>query len=236
MGVAVSHSSNFSALFHGEYAAWLVKGVITTLQLFGVAWIAGFAIALLLVMLRASPFRPLQHAVALYVAYHRNVPLVVQILCWYFAVPEMLPAAVKDWLFSQQIEFRSAAIALALCAAAYISEDLRSGIRSIASAQFEAARALGMSFVQTMRLVIVPQALRATVPPLVSQSLLLFKNTSLAMAIGLAELTYQTREIESSTFMTFEIYAICTVVYLAISFCIMGIGEIVERKYNTRGA
>jgi polar amino acid transport system permease protein len=231
----VSQAINFSAVLTGELGEWLLKGIVTTLQLFGTAWIGGFVVALLLVMLRSSPIKPMQYAVALYVEYHRNVPLVVQILCWYFAIPELLPAAAKDWLNSQNFEFISAAIALSLCAAAYISEDLRSGIRSIARSQFEGARALGLSFLQTMGHIIVPQALRATIPPLISQALLLFKNTSLAMAIGLAELTYQTREIESATFLTFEIYAICTLVYLAISFCIMGAGEFVERRYKIGG-
>jgi polar amino acid transport system permease protein len=232
----VSQNFNFPAVLSGEFGGWLLHGVATTLQLFGAAWVAGFAVALVLVLMRTSPIKPLQAFVALYVEYHRNVPLMVQILCWYFAIPEFLPTPVKTWLYGQNIEFVSAAIALALGSAAYISEDLRSGIRSISHSQFEASRALGLSFFQTMRLVVVPQALRAAVPPLISQALLLFKNTSLAMAIGLAELTYRSREIESNTFLTFEIYAICTAIYLALSFCIMGLGELAEHKYKTRGA
>lgn len=232
----MSQNLNFHAVLSGEFGQWLLRGIAMTLQLFGTAWVMGFAVALVLVLMRTSPTKPLHWFVAAYVEYHRNVPFMVQILVWYFAVPEFLPAPVRTWLHAQNIEFVSAAVALSLGSAAYISEDLRSGIRSISSSQIEASRALGLSFLQSMRLVVLPQALRAALPPLISQALLLFKNTSLAMAIGLAELTYQTREIESNTFRTFEIYAVCSGIYLAISFCIMALGELAERRYRPRGA
>lgn len=226
---------NFSVVLAGEYPIGLLKGLWLTLQLSVAAWSLGFFLAILLAGIRSTPFKPLQWLVATYVEYQRNVPLLVHILFWYFGVPELLPQEARDWLIAHNMEFLSAMMALGLCAAAYMSEDLRSGIRAIPSSQIEAARALGLSYLKTMRLVVMPQAIRASIPPLVSQALLLFKNSSLAMAIGLAELMYKTREIENDTFRTFEIYAICTVIYLTVSFGIMAFGQRIERRLRRRG-
>ena len=112
-------------------------------------------------------------------------------LFWYFGAPQILPQFIKDWLYSLNYEAASAVIALVLYTAAYMAEDIRSGIRSIPKEQLEASRALGLSFLQAMRLVVLPQSLRVTVPPLVSQTLSLWKNSSIAMVIGVAELMYQ---------------------------------------------
>ena len=119
--------------------------------------------------------------------------------------------------------------------AAYVSEDLRSAMRAISHGQFEAARAMGLSFLQTMRYVVIPQALRHATPSLVNEMLLLLKNTSLLMAIGVAELTYATRQIETQTFRTFEIFALATIAYLAISVCIMLTGHALERHFRVAG-
>ncbi|EWS66118.1 Octopine transport system permease protein OccM [Hydrogenophaga sp. T4] len=127
-------------------------------------------------------------------------------------------------------EFVFAFIAVGLAMAAYMSEDLRGGIRSIPKSQIEAARALGLSYLKTSRLVVLPQAIRIAMPTLVSHTVLLFKNTSLAMTIGVAELTYATREIESQSFRTVEVYLFATAAYLLISLLIMAAGEWIERS------
>ena len=101
---------------------------------------------------------------AAYVAYHRNVPTLVQLFVWYFGAPQLLPAAAGAWINNHNGEFVFALIALSLNAAAYLSEDLRSGVRSIARGQVEAARALGLGYAQTMLYVVLPQAVRVAVP------------------------------------------------------------------------
>jgi polar amino acid transport system permease protein len=121
-------------------------------------------------------------------------------------------------------------IALSLNSAAYRSEDLRSGMRSVAETQMEAARALGLSYLQSMRDVLLPQAIRISVPPLVNQSLSLFKSTSLAMAIGVAEMTYASRQIENETYRTFETFILASAFYLLMSWSIMALGA----WYNER--
>lgn len=210
----------------------LASGMLVTVQLFLVAWVMAFTIAVTLVVVRATNLAPCRWVVDAYVEYHRNVPLLVQVLFWYFGMPELLPEGFRMWLYEHNAEMSLAAIALALGSAAYISEDIRSGLRAIPGTQFEAARALGASYLQCMRFVIVPQAVRISIPPLVGRALLLFKNTSVAMAIGVMELTYQAREIENETYRTFATFGAATIMYLLGSFLIMAVGSRIYARYR----
>jgi polar amino acid transport system permease protein len=111
-----------------------------------------------------------------------------------------------------------------------MSEDLRSGLRSVGPGQREAALSIGLSRLQTLRLVLLPQALRAAVPPLVNQTLALFKATSLAMTVGAAELMNATIRMETETFRTFEVFTIASGCYLAVSWTIMAVGAFASRR------
>ena len=226
---------DFSAIFQGEYPDWLLRGLITTLALAGLSWILAFFVGSLLAVIRLTGSPVANGLVATYVAFHRNVPMLVHIMFWYFGVPALLPFAVTDWLNSHGSEFILSCIAIGLVMSAYVCEDLRSAVRGIPAGQVEAARALGLSFLKTMRKVVLPQAFRIAIPPLLNQTLLLLKNTSLAMAIGVTELTAAAREIENNTFRTFEAYAVVTVIYLVLSFLIMGGGAMLQRRYRPLG-
>jgi polar amino acid transport system permease protein len=160
--------------------------------------------------------------------------MLVQIFLWYFGIPALLPTGLQQWFNANGSEFMFAFIAVGLCMGAYMSEGLRAGIRSIPKSQLEASRALGLSYLQATRLVVLPQALRIALPTLVSYSVLLFKNSSLAMTIGVAELTYATREIESQSFRTVEVYLFATLVYLGISMLIMAGGAVLEGRYRIK--
>jgi polar amino acid transport system permease protein len=221
---------DFSFLHDGPYAQWLVQGAARSILLFLISWCCAFALALLVVALRASHSRILEGLCRAFVAYHRNIPGLVQIFFWYFGISQILPKSWQMAINAAHGEFIFALIALALNAAAYMSEDLRSGIKSLSGTQLEAARALGLSYVQAMRRVVLPQALRIAVPPIVNQTLSLFKSTSLAMAIGVAEMTYVSHQIENETFLSFETYAIASVFYLVCSFTIIGFGSWLQRR------
>lgn len=226
---------NFGAIFQGEYTDWLIRGLGTTLALAFFAWILAFALGSLLAVIRLTG-SPIAHGVvALYVAFHRNVPMLVHIMFWYFGVPALLPQGITDWLNSHGSEFIMSCIAIGMVMSAYICEDLRSAVRGIPPGQVEAARALGLSFLQTMRKVVLPQAFRIAIPPLLNQTLLLVKNTSLAMAVGVIELTAVGREIDNTTFRTFEAYAVVTVIYLVLSGLIMAGGIVLQRRYRPLG-
>lgn len=226
----MNYTLDFASLLEGDYPALVLQGVLTTLKMTFLAWLIAFVLGSFLTILRTLNIRVINYLIALYVAFHRNVPMLVHILFWYFGVAAIVPEGVNDMINVIGGEFFYATIAIGLVTAAYVSEDLRSAIRSIPSGQMEAARTLGLNYLQAMRKVILPQAFVVSIPTLTNQTLLLFKNTSLAMAIGLIELTGAGREIESATFKTFEIYLVVTVIYLAISLCLMFIGAGLSRR------
>jgi polar amino acid transport system permease protein len=223
-------------LLNPQFSAMLLHGLKLTLVIAVGSWLLAMSLALALLTIRLTPSRIAGRAVAAYVSYHRNVPTLVQIMLWYFGISSLLPAGVQGWLSEHSAEALFAIIALGLCQAAYFSEDLRSGLRSIPAGQAEAARALGHSFVSSMRHVLMPQAIRNAVPALVNHSVSLFKNSSLAMAIGAAELTHAVKEVESQSFRAFESYLVATVLYLAISLLIMAFGALLARHYNVATA
>jgi polar amino acid transport system permease protein len=226
---------NFGVVLQGKYLTWLLAGAAMTLVLFAACWIAGFVLSLFLLALRQSGVKLLAAFTKAFVAYHRNVPQLVQVFLWYFGVPQLLPEAGQNWINTHDSEFVLVWIALSWNCAAYMSEDLRSGLRSLPLSQLEAARAIGMTYLQSMRIVLVPQAMRAALPPLVNQSLSLFKSTSLAMTVGLAEITYASRQIENESYRTFEAFAVASVFYWICSFVLIFVGHYwSERLKNTR--
>lgn len=217
-------------LLNPEFSAMLLSGLKVTLLVALGSWTLAMTLAIVLLSVRMTPNRVAQGVVEAYVSYHRNIPTLVQMMLWYFGIANFLPDALQAWLAENQAEAVFAVIALGLCQAAYFSEDLRSGFRAVPPGQTEAARALGHSYTGAMRHVLMPQAVRNAVPALVNHSVSLFKNSSLAMAIGAAELTHAVKEMESRTFRAFEAYLIATVIYLLISLLIMAVGSWIERR------
>jgi polar amino acid transport system permease protein len=227
---------DFSLLLQGQYRAWLLSGFIFSLQLTALTLLLALPLASVIALLRLAPSRLANALGFAYVEGVRSIPLLVHMLFWYFAAPEALPAALKAWLYAGNVEATSAVAALSTYMAAYMAEDIRSGLRAVPRTQFEAARALGFSFLASMRLVILPQALRITVPPLISQTLNLWKNTSLATVIGVAELMYQAQRVETASFRGFETFAVVTIGYLSISLLITALAVGFQKRYPARAA
>ncbi|MDV9033039.1 amino acid ABC transporter permease [Pseudomonas sp. RAC1] len=225
---------DLSILLSGQYHEWLISGVVFSVQLAIITLLLAVPLAILIAVLRITPLAPLRGFAILYVEAIRNVPLLAHMLFWYFAAPEFLPESLRTWLYDHNFEAASAVIALVLYTAAYMSEDIRSGLRAIPKEQMEAGRTLGFSFLSTMRLVILPQSLRVTVPPLINQTLNLWKNTSIAMVIGVAELMYQAQQVESATFKGFESFAFATAAYVTISLIITGLSHLYQQRYPVR--
>ncbi|MCW5624606.1 MAG: amino acid ABC transporter permease [Burkholderiales bacterium] len=211
---------DFGFLLTAEYRDAIVAGLVVTLELSALAAIIAAVLGIILAVARMAPFAPARWLSAAYIEFIRNTPLLVQLLFWYFGAPQLLPQVWLEWLYDRNFEFAAGLAGLACYTAAFVAEDVRSGIRNVARGQMEAARACGLGYLGAMRLVILPQALRTMVPALVNQLLNLTKNSSLAMAIGVAELMYQVREVESRTFRTFEAFAAATAIYLALSLVI----------------
>jgi polar amino acid transport system permease protein len=230
------HAFDLMAILRNpEFRAMIAHGAEMTLIVAASSWVLAMALAMALLTIRLTPSRIAQRCVAVYVSYHRNVPTLVQLMLWYFGISNLLPDALQEWLSDHDGEAIFAVIALGLCQAAFFSEDLRSGLRSIPAGQTEAARALGHGYVGAMRYVILPQAIRNAIPALVNHTVSLFKNSSLAMAIGVTELTHMIREVESRSFLTFEAYTVATVLYLGTSLFLMGAGAMLARHYRIGG-
>ena len=227
---------DLALVLHGQYHDWLVAGLRLSLELAGTTFVFALPLAIAVAMLRLAPNAALRALGAAYVEGIRNVPLLAHLLFWYFGAPELLPDGLKQRLYAGNVEFISAVVALTLYTAAFMAEDIRSGIRAIPVVQFEAGRALGFGFLGTMRRVILPQALRITVPPLISQTLNLWKDTSIATVIGVAEMMYQAARVESASFRSAESFAFATAAYLSVSLLITGLGAWYHHQYPVRTA
>ena len=217
-------------LLNAEFVRMLLHGVQMTLVIAFGSWLLAMSLAVVLLVVRLMPSRVAERGVIAYISYHQNVPTLVQLMLWYFGISSLMPNALQEWLGAHNGEAVFAIIALGLCQAAYFSEDLRSGLRSIPAGQAEAARALGHSYMSAMRHVLMPQAVRNALPALVNHTVSLFKNSSLAMAIGVAELTHAVKEVENQSFRTFETYLIATLAYLVCSLAIMALGAFLQQR------
>jgi len=226
----VNYTFKWSVLWTGESGQWLLSGLITTLELSALAWLLAVALGTVSGALRTVKFRPLRALATFYVEFFRNVPLLVWMFFWYFAVPPILPAVILEWMLGHGLEFWAAVLALGVYSGARFSEVLRSGIQSIPKTQLEAAVASGLTTFQSYRYVILPVALRIIIPPGTSESLNLLKNSSLALTISVAELTFQTRQIETYTAKAIEALAAGTLIYLALCIGIASLMSWVERR------
>lgn len=218
-----------------EYGALFMQGLAVTVVLSIGSWVLAFGVGIFLTLVRMTRLKLLAWVVTVFIEYQRNVPPLVHIFLWYFGVSGLLPPGLQDWANANHGEYYFAAIAIGLYYGAYIAEDIRSGLRSIPKGQHEAARAVGLSYLESMRWIILPQALRTAIPPLVSGSVLLVKTTSLAMVVGAMELTYVTKDIASKTFKTFEAYGISTVLYVLLAFGLLMVGAWLARRTRIPG-
>jgi His/Glu/Gln/Arg/opine family amino acid ABC transporter permease subunit len=231
----VNYTFKWSVLWTGQSGQWLLQGLITTLELSAIAWVLAVALGILSGALRTVPFRPLRWGATFYVEFFRNVPLLVWMFFWYFGVTPLLPRGAQDWLFNHGLEFWAGTMALGVYHGARMSEIIRSGIGAIPRTQFEASLAMGLTTFQAYRLVILPVALRLVVPPATNDSLNLLKNSSVALTISVAELTFQTRQVETYTAKAIEALTAGTLIYLVLCLSIATIMARVERAYAIPG-
>lgn len=227
-------SFDLSILLSGPYHDMLLAGLRLSLILLAVTFVLAFPLGTLVALARLSPIAVLRGLGTLFIESQRNVPLLAHLLFWYFGAPELLPDAARQWLYAHDVETIAAVIAITLYYAAFMSEDVRSGIRAVPAVQFEAARSLGLSWFASMRIVVLPQALRVVVPPLLSQTLNIWKDTSIATVIGTAELMYQAAKVETATFRSFEAFTFATISYLAVSLLISAAASGYHRRYPPR--
>ncbi|WP_147821830.1 amino acid ABC transporter permease [Salidesulfovibrio onnuriiensis] len=216
----MNYQFDWQLVLSGEYADWLVSGFVTTLKISAVSLLLAMLLGTAVAVMRMTKFKPLEWFGLAFTEFFRNTPLLVQIYFWYYGSNQVLPDFVNKWLYAHDFEFAAGVIALTVYTSAFIAEEIRSGIYSIPKNQLEASRAGGLSFVQAYRFVILPQAFRIIIPPLISQSLNLIKNSSLVMVIGVMDIFYMARQIESYSFHGFEAFTVATLIYLSISLVV----------------
>jgi glutamate/aspartate transport system permease protein len=233
----MNYNWNWSILISEPYLGWIVSGLGWTIIVSILAWVIAFTLGSLLGIMRTTSCQALRAVATTYVEIFRNIPLLVQFFLWYFIFPELLPSEASMWVKREMPmpEFTTAVIALGLYTASRVCEQVRAGIESVGAGQNAASRALGLSEWQTMRYILVPVAFRRIIPPLTSEFLTIFKNSSLALTIGVIELTAITRQIEEYTFQGFEAFTAATVIYSLITFMVMGIMRKIEMKSRIHG-
>jgi len=226
----MKYKFDWSVLWTGESGAWLLSGLITTLELSALAWLLAVVLGVVSGAFRTVRFWPLRVLATSYVEFFRNVPLLVWMFFWYFGVPPLLPEGVREWLYGHGLEFWAGVFALGIYSGARFSEVLRSGIQAIPRTQIEASVASGLTTFQAYRYVILPVALRLIIPPATSESLNLLKNSSVALTISVAELTFQTRQIETYTAKAIEAFTAGTLIYLVLCVFLASVMSWVERR------
>jgi len=224
----LNYQFNWKLVLSGEYGQWILQGLWITLEISFVSIVLSLLLGTIIAVFRLSRVKPLVWFSASFTEFFRNTPLLVQIFFWYFGSYAILPDAVNKWLYKQDFEFAAGVISLTVYTSAFIAEEIRSGIFAIPKNQLEASRACGLSFLQAMSYVILPQAFRIIIPPLISQFLNVIKNSSLVMTIGVMDLTYMARQIESYTFHGFEAFTVSTLIYLVISLIV----SFLVQQYN----
>jgi His/Glu/Gln/Arg/opine family amino acid ABC transporter permease subunit len=233
--LGMQYDFQWSVLWTGGRGEWLLQGIWTTLRISALSWIIACALGIVSGALRTVPFAPLRLLATCYVELFRNVPLLVWLFFWYFGVPQVLPPAAQDWLNRRGPEFWSAVAGLSVYHGARMSEVIRAGIQSIPKTLLEASLATGLSVGQAYRLIMIPIALRLIVPPATNESLNLLKSSSLAMTIGVAELTFMTRQVETYTAKAFEALTAGTGIYLGLCLVISSVMGQVERRFRIPG-
>ena len=238
----MSYNWNWGILFQlspegqGTYLDMLLLGLVWTIVTGICAWIVALIFGTIVGILRTLPSKAAEWLGFAYVEFFRNIPLVVQLFLWYFVLPELLPASWGTWLKQLQYgSFYTAVVGIGLYMSARVAEQLRAGINSMAGGQRRAALAVGLTLAQSYRYVLMPMAYRIVLPPLTSEFLNTLKNTSVALTIGLLELTSRARAMQEFSFQVFEAFAVATVLYLLLNLIVVVGMRFLERRVAVPG-
>ena len=224
---------NFS--FLPKYGTAFVRGIEYTLLLAVVSVLLAILPALGLALMRLSRKKPVRWLSGAYIAVFRSTPMLVQLSIIYYGLfyAISLPRLTL-FGFVDISRFIPGVVALALNSSAYVAEIFRAGIQSIDKGQMEAGRSLGMSWAQTMRYVIMPQAFKRIIPPLGNEFIAMLKDSSLVSVIGFEELTRRGQLIIARTYASFEIWMAVAVIYLIMTFTVARLVGMLERRYDTK--
>ena len=212
------------------YLQWMFDAWGWTLAVAGASWVVAMVVGGLIGTMRTLPNSPwLTRLAYAWVELFRNVPLLVQIFIWYFVVPKIFPA------MKEVPGFVLVVFALGFFTSARIAEQVRAGVQALPRGQRYAAMAMGFTTAQTYRYVLLPMAFRIIMPPLTSESMNLLKNSSVAFAVSIAELTMFAMQAQEETSRGIEIYLAVTALYAVSAFAVNRVMALVEKKLHIPG-
>jgi len=220
-----------------QYWQLIVSGIYWTLAVSACAWVIALVIGSVIGTIRTTQHPWLVRAGNAWVELFRNIPLLVQMFLWYFVIPEFIPP-LKAWIIASapaHAQFIAAVLCLGLFTSARVAEQVRAGIQSLPRGQRNAGMAVGLTELQVYRFVLLPMAFRIVIPPLTSETMNLIKNSSIALTIGLAELTFRSREMGEYTFRFFEAFSAATLIYIAIGMTANRVMAFVEKRVAVPG-
>ncbi len=204
----------------------LIAGACITVEITALTVFFGMIIGICVSLIRMSDFKILRWMGNVYVDFIRGTPLLIQIFLVYFALPSIIGHRVDAYF--------AAISACSINSGAYMAEVFRGGIQSIDIGQMEAGRSLGMTWWQTMRYVILPQAFKRIIPPLGNEFIAMLKDSSLVSVIGFEELTRRGQLIIARTYASFEIWMAVAIIYLILTFTVARLTGLLERKFETK--
>lgn len=230
-------------LLEPRYLWWLWDGFLVTLAISFFTIIFSTILGFLLVIAQQGRIKLIKGIVMGYNAIFRYSPLLPQLFFWYFGIGNLLPTEFKMWLFDEpqiqlwvftlkmpSFEFIIGFIGLTCYSSAFIAEEFRAGIAGVSVGQQQASLALGLTWWQSMRFIILPQSISIAFAPLIGQYMNIVKNSSLTMAIGVLELSYVSRQVETESLKTFQDFAIATFLYILAIVIIGTLGNIYQTK------
>jgi len=220
----------------GTYLDMLLSGLVLTIETAICAWIIALVSGAIMGVLRTLPSKTANRVGFVWVEFFRNMPLLVQLFIWFFVLPEILPNAWGLWMKQMSnAPFYTAVIGVGLFMSARVAEQTRAGINALPRGQKLAATALGLTTFQTYRYVLLPMAFRIIMPPLTSEFLSTIKNTSVAITIGLIELTGEARAMQEFSFQVFEAFTAATLLYLLVNIVVVTAMRYLERAIAVPG-
>ncbi len=227
------------------FATPVLKGIVITLELTVIAMVAGIVLGVVLAVMRLSPSRLLSGSAWIYIWFFRGTPVLVQLFFWYVGISYLYPILTFGIPFGPTFytvnanvlitSFVAGALGLSLNEGAYMAEIVRAGIISVDDGQTEAAQSLGMSKAQTLRRIVLPQAMRIIIPPTGNETISMLKTTSLVYVIALADLFTATQNISNANYETVPLLLVASIWYLFFT-SVLTIGQFYVERYYARGS
>jgi len=234
--MGLEYKFDWSVLWREPYGEWMLQGIWLTLQLGLLAWIIALFLGIFVGTMRAAPWKLLRRVSTIYVEIFRNVPFLVQLFFWFYAGPMIFGNTLQFKINAiSGLNYYATVVGLGLYTASRVAEHVRAGFASIGQGQYQAALSTGMTQWQMYWYIMIPHALRLILPPLTTEFLTIFKNSSVAMTIGVAETTFMSYKIDSDTFHGLEATTGAMFVYLVLGMTVVKIMSYIEKKFRIHG-